>query len=46
MHRGFRVIPETNTLTLWFDDIEKVDDEFQPFDELELAKEIEKTGQK
>jgi hypothetical protein len=46
VHRGFRVIPETNILALWFDDIEKVDGEFQPFDELELAKEIEKTGQK
>jgi hypothetical protein len=46
VHRGFQVIPETNMLALWFDDIEKVDSEFQLFDELELAKEIEKTGQK
>jgi hypothetical protein len=46
VHRGLQVIPGTNTLNLWFDDIEEVGSEFQPFDELELAREIEKTGHK
>jgi hypothetical protein len=45
VHQGFQVLPETNIFDFWFDDIEKVDGEFQPFDEIELTKEIEKTGQ-
>ena len=41
--QGFKVIPETNRWDAWFDDIEKIEGEFQSFDEFELIKEIEKT---